>query len=188
MDFSQSSIEKWTKSHKEMEEPARVRVTGVCLLLSDELSISGALCTAVATYLHEKRPRVFDEVEVRAWEHKEALVKNLNEKFFTHDVETRLAIVYACVAHVAKDEYEDLPLTVVRAAVMMYHEDKEDFEDLLGGFRDIIGGHAIGALEGERLELEMGTPEFGELASGGLAFELQSVAGKATLYLRSLES
>ncbi|MEC8051478.1 MAG: hypothetical protein VX210_11870 [Myxococcota bacterium] len=71
---------------------------------------------------------------------------------------------------------------------ILYGEDKEDFEDLLGGFLDIIGGHAVGALEGERLELEMGTPEFGNLLSGGLAFELQSVAGKATLYLRSLEA
>ena len=61
---------------------------------------------------------------------------------------------------------------------ILYGEDKEDFEDLLGGFLDIIGGHAVGALEGERLELEMGTPEFGNLSAA--PFELNR-SWRATL-------
>ena len=63
---------------------------------------------------------------------------------------------------------------------ILYGEDKEDFEDLLGGFLDIIGGHAVGALEGERLELEM-AHQSSVTYSRGPRFELQSVAGKATL-------
>ena len=34
-----------------------------------------------------------------------------------------------------------------------------DYEDLLGGFLDIVGGHAVATLELEGIRLEMGTPE-----------------------------
>ncbi|MEE2959675.1 MAG: hypothetical protein VYA34_02940 [Myxococcota bacterium] len=61
--------------------------------------------------------------------------------------------------------------------------DKGDFEDLLGGFLDIVGGHTIAGLEIEGVNLEMGTPVFGKDALGGEAFELVSGCGKAVLTL-----
>lgn len=64
-----------------------------------------------------------------------------------------------------------------------YGDNKDDFEDLLGGFLDIIAGQAVGVLEKSSVRLEMGTPTFGLPPEGGYAFELQTTNGNATLIL-----
>lgn len=64
-----------------------------------------------------------------------------------------------------------------------YGDNKDDFEDLLGGFLDIIAGQAIGALEKSSVPLKMGTPTFGMPPQGSYAFELQTTNGQATLFL-----
>jgi hypothetical protein len=66
---------------------------------------------------------------------------------------------------------------------LAYGESKSDFEDLLGGFLDIIAGQAIRGLETEAIKLTMGTPTFGIPTDGGYAFLLQTTVGQATLIL-----
>ncbi len=64
-----------------------------------------------------------------------------------------------------------------------YGDNKDDFEDLLGGFLDIIAGQAVGALEKSAVSLQMGTPTFGTPPQDSYAFELQTTNGQATLFL-----
>lgn len=66
---------------------------------------------------------------------------------------------------------------------LAYGDNKDDFEDLLGGFLDIIAGQAVGALEKSSVSLQMGTPTFGTPPQDSYAFELQTTNGQATLFL-----
>ncbi len=69
---------------------------------------------------------------------------------------------------------------------IQFGQEKGDYEDLLGGFLDIVAGHAVASLESEGIRLEMGTPEFSEFGSAGYGFELTSTAGHAVLVIQEL--
>jgi len=66
---------------------------------------------------------------------------------------------------------------------IQFGQDKGDYEDLLGGFLDILAGHAVASLESEGIRLEMGTPDFGVPAGDGYAFPISSTIGHAVLIL-----
>ena len=66
---------------------------------------------------------------------------------------------------------------------IQFGQEKGDYEDLLGGFLDILAGHAVATLESEGIRLEMGTPDFGIPDGDGFAFAIGSTTGQAVLIL-----
>jgi hypothetical protein len=66
---------------------------------------------------------------------------------------------------------------------IQFGQEKGDYEDLLGGFLDILAGHAVASLETEGIRLEMGTPDFGVPKTEGFAFPISSTIGHAVLIL-----
>lgn len=66
---------------------------------------------------------------------------------------------------------------------IQFGTEKGDYEDLLGGFLDIVAGHAVATLESEGIRLEMGTPDFGAPSGSGYAFSIRSTTGNAVLIL-----
>tara|TARA_B100000405_G_C16652653_1_gene399043 strand:- start:64 stop:912 length:849 start_codon:yes stop_codon:yes gene_type:complete len=66
---------------------------------------------------------------------------------------------------------------------IQFGQEKGDYEDLLGGFLDILAGHAVASLESEGIRLEMGTPDFGVPDVEGHAFAIGSTTGHAVLIL-----
>lgn len=69
---------------------------------------------------------------------------------------------------------------------IQFGQEKGDYEDLLGGFLDIVAGHAVASLESEGIRLEMGTPEFADFGTAGYGFELTSTSGQAVLVIQQL--
>jgi len=59
--------------------------------------------------------------------------------------------------------------------------DKSDYEDLLGGFLDIITGNIVGALDSAGDRYEPGTPTFGVPDGDGVAFPMASTLGDVAL-------